>query len=483
MDTAQGQSSGEKKVIKGLPMFGSIDPEALAKEKEHFAWLEKQPLLTRWKGYWSKTGPGWMQSAMTLGGGSAFASLYAGATMQYKLLWVQPLAMFLGIIMLSALSYQTMSTGARPFHAMKEYVSPALAWAWAIGALVATVIWHLPQYALASGMAEDIVKAFTGWEPTVRQSTWFLLGAGVVILFIATNVCWNYGKGRAGIKRFENIIKFMIWGFIVCFTIVVVMGTIKGKVEWGKVMKGFLPLYIPTESKEVSIFIAALSAAVGINMTFLFGYSYLARGWGKEHRGLARFDLLTGMWLPYTLATSLMVIATGCTIYNPGATETITKLSPVQAASLLEAAGIPMLISRLIFGIGIIGMAMNCITLHMLVSGFAVCEVFGIEPGGAKYKLACLIPAPGMLGVILWQKIGAWIAIPTSAVCLLLLPIAYVGFFLLNNSKKYLGDDKPKGTTAVVWNIAMLMAIGIIVVSAVYYTATSLVPFVKNKLF
>ena len=114
-------------------------------------------------------------------------------------------------------------------------------------------------------------------------------------------------------------------------------------------------------------------------------------------------------------------------------------------------------------------MAMNAITLHMLVSGFAACELFGIEPGGWRYRLACLIPAPGVLGVILWKYMGPWIAIPTSAVCGLMLPIAYVGFFILNNSKKYLKQDKPSGTKAIVWNIAMLIAIVVSVASVCYY--------------
>ncbi len=217
-------------------------------------------------------------------------------------------------------------------------------------------------------------------------------------------------------------------------------------------------------------------------MTFLFGYSYLAKGWGKEHKGLATFDLITGMLIPYTIATALMIIAAGTTIYGKGILpEGATNLSPIQAASMLEAAGIPTLFSRLIFGLGIIGMALNAIVLHMLVSGFAVCEIFGIEPKGWKYKLATLIPAPGILGVILWSKIGTWIAIPTSAISLIMLPIAYIGFFLLNNSQKYLGADKPTGKLRFWWNTGMIIAILVTISSVVYFLVT-VVPTYFNKL-
>jgi hypothetical protein len=105
----------------------------------------------------------------------------------------------------------------------------------------------------------------------------------------------------------------------------------------------------------------------------------------------------------------------------------------------------------------------------MLICGFAACEIFGIEPGGWRYRLACLIPAPGFAGVVLWQYIGSWIAIPASAICGLMLPIAFIAFFILNNSKRYLGDNKPTGTKALVWNIAMLVSISATMASIIYY--------------
>lgn len=470
MRAQKNHPTEEADLVRGLSMFTAPDPEALASEKAQLAELDSKGLLPRWRGYFTKTGPGWMQSAMTLGGGSAMASLFAGAFLQYKLLWIQPLAMLLGIVMLSAMSHQTLSTGARPFYSMKRFVHPALAWSWAIGALVATIIWHFPQYALAAGMTEDIIKAVTGWQPSPGAQTALLVGLGILFLLVAIAISWNYSSGRRGIKFFENILKAMIWMIILAFLVVVIRRAIDGGIQWGKVFKGFLPLEIPTDRRGVSVVMAAFSAAVGINMTFLFGYSYLAREWGKEHRGLARFDLITGMLVPYVLATSLMIIATGCTIYDPEFFASgSTKLSPMTAAAMLQSAGLGMAFSRIIFGLGIIGMAMNAITLHMLVSGFAACELFGIEPGGWRYRLACLIPAPGVLGVILWKYMGPWIAIPTSAVCGLMLPIAYVGFFILNNSKKYLKQDKPSGTKAIVWNIAMLIAIVVSVASVCYY--------------
>ena len=45
------------------------------------------------------SGPGWLQSAITLGGGSLSSSLYLGVLGGFMFLWLQPLAMVAGIVM------------------------------------------------------------------------------------------------------------------------------------------------------------------------------------------------------------------------------------------------------------------------------------------------------------------------------------------------------------------------------------------------
>src|SRR5690606_41101330 len=44
-------------------------------------------------------------------------------------------------------------------------------------------------------------------------------------------------------------------------------------------------------------------------MTFLLPYSLLAKRWGKPHRGLAIYDLSIGLFIPFLLATSCLIIA------------------------------------------------------------------------------------------------------------------------------------------------------------------------------
>ena len=460
-------------------VYNSLEGKSdlVKKEVAELRDLKHKGVWARTKWYFSTSGPGLMHSAMTLGGGSAMASLFSGACVKYQLLWVQPIAMLIWVIMLSALAHQTMCRGERPFYAMKKYVSPIVAWAWAICTLVATMIWHFPQYSLASGMTLDLVQAFGGFQLEEGSSaqTFALLGIAVVVLCLACRIVWNYNSGSKGIKIFENIIKGIVWFIIFSFVIVVVVCSFSGDgIDWSAVGRGFLPfsmdggfhLNIPNDTQGIQIFIASLSAAVGINMTFLFGYSFLKKGWTREYSGLAKFDMITGMLIPYTIATSLMIIAAGATItLEPGE----SSISPIKAASMLEAAGLPALVSRLIFGLGIIGMSINAIILHMVVCGFAICEIFKLPEEGWKYKLATLVPVPGILGAILWSKMGTWIAIPTSAIALILLPVAYIGFFLLNNSEKYMSSDMVRGSKRFWWNTGMIAAIAITLISVVYY--------------
>ena len=461
-------------------MYKAGDPELVRQEVEQLRALQSQGGWKKLKWYFSKSGPGWMQSAMTLGGGSAIASLYSGAYLGYQMLWVQPVAILLGIVMLYALAYQTLSTGERPFRAMCTYVGKPVAWGWAICTILATVVWHFSQYSLITGMTLDMLETVGGFRIASGSplQTVILLGLAFVVFALACKVVWSYGKGGKGVRLIERIIKGIIWFIIFAFALVVIVCSVNGAIDWRAVGRGFVPFSfdggfhfnVPEGHQGFSIFVASLSAAVGINMTFLYGYSFLAKGWTKEYKGLAKFDLVTGMLIPYTVATSLMIIAAGSTLHTEEFLSSgATSISPIAAASMLEAAGLPHVVSRLIFGLGIVGMCFNAITMHMVVCGFAATELFGIPAEGWKYRLCTLIPSVGVLGAIFWSSIGTWIVIPTSALTLIVLPVAYLGFFLLNNSSKYLKEDMPRGRKRFWWNLAMSVTIVVTIVCAVYY--------------
>ena len=118
---------------KGLPMTARWDPDKLQREIADLQALDGLPFLQRAGAYLKRTGPGLLQSAMTLGAGSAAASVVAGASFGYTLLWVQPVAMFLGICMFAALGNVVLTTGERPYAAFGRELHKSVAFLWALG--------------------------------------------------------------------------------------------------------------------------------------------------------------------------------------------------------------------------------------------------------------------------------------------------------------------------------------------------------------
>jgi len=223
----------------------------------------------------------------------------------------------------------------------------------------------------------------------------------------------------------------------------------------------------------VTTMMAALGTAVGINMTFVYGYTILRRGWGREDRELARYDIVLGLVIPYLIVTSLISIAAAASLYD-GESSIQSRLAPAQAGAMFAAAGMGDFAGRLIFPLGVLGMAIGSLVMHMLTCGAAAMEMFDLEENSTAYRLACLIPTPAVLGVFLWSSMGPYVILPTSAFCGLFLPIAYIGWLILNNRREYLGDDMPTGTRALAYNSAMMLCVLVVVSSVVYSTLVAL---------
>jgi len=136
------------------------------------------------------------------------------------------------------------------------------------------------------------------------------------------------------------------------------------------------------------------------------------------------------------------------------------------AKSLGPLAGGP--VANLLFGVGVVGMTLSTITLLMLISGFVICELLALPTSGWPFRIGCLAAAVGVLGPFIWSRAGFALAIPTSVFGFMLLPIAYLSFFLLMNQKSLLGNEMPRGTSWLAWNVLMLIAAGVATVASVW---------------
>ena len=493
--------------------------DSLAEEKELLKSVEHAPASKKISTYTKLSGPGWLQGAITLGGGSLAGSLYLGVIGGYQLLWLQPLMMVLGVLMLSVIGYVTLSTGKSPFQAINKHINPVLGWGWLIAAMLANLVWAMPQFSLGTAALQQNLGVFTGENGNYLCAT--------ALFAIATAVVWMYDS--IGAKYFEIILKVLV-GIIVLsfFGVVAVMA---GNLDWSAIFKGFIPnfnlLTEPADKfKEIIAsssdpeywkntilgsqrdrMVTAAATAVGINMTFLLPYSMLRKGWGKEHRGLASFDLGIGLFVPFFLATTCVVIASASQFhgkfdeglldsdkatplteklqggYNKNLSafqahlkgskepnETDKQLAAMlvsrdafQLAGSLEKLTGNKAVSQSIFGIGVVGMAISTIIILMLINGFCLTEAIGTKMGGVIHRTGAILPGiTGALGFLfLWSNAEAkfWLAVPTSVFGMVLLPIAYFTFFCMINSKELMGDALPKGGKRVALNLAMGLAL------------------------
>jgi len=281
--------------------------------------------------YAKLSGPGWLQGAITLGGGSLAGALYLGVLFGPHMLWLQPLAMICGVVMLSAITYVTLSTGERPFGLVIRRISPFLAWAWIIAAAIANLVFCLPQFALATAALQQNIAPGLADAP---GSNTFAYIIGAIILLLAATIVALYNKGGSGIRWFERILKVMVGLIVLSFVGVTATLIFQGQVDFGAILKGHIPNFkyftnpTPAFTEAIALtgensahwtaivtgdhagkIIAAFGTAVGINMTFLLPYSILKRNWGKRHRGLAIFDLSLGLIIPFVIATGCLVIS------------------------------------------------------------------------------------------------------------------------------------------------------------------------------
>jgi hypothetical protein len=457
---------------------------------------------------------------------------------------LQLVAIAMGVVMLSAISHVTLSTGQRPFQAINRHVNPALGWGWLLATCLANMIWIMPQFSLAfDAISKNLAPQLDSNDLVTRLTV-----SGILVALAGLMVYLNLCGGRAA-KVFDLLLKAMIGTIVICFFGVVVVLIWQHGLPWQEILQGFIPNLqqwnqpngkvvgliagVPSEYRDFwfnrivtlqrDVMIGAAATAVGINMTFLLPYSMLARGWDKPFRGLAIFDLATGMAIPYVLVTSCVVIASAYSFHaqadprflSPDPAEviqsplynsaldvigtraglelpagqweaassqqkaafvaglstnerllaaTLSKRTAFQLSQALEPLLGPWL-ARQVFGVGVLGMGFSTIIILMLINGYAFREAAPEKYGRVAQTLGCVVAAlSGLSWPLVWAVKGQefWLSIVASTFGMMLLPVAYVAFYFLMNSRTLLRDDLPRGAARWVWNLLM----GISVVGA-----------------
>ncbi|MEM1026497.1 MAG: divalent metal cation transporter [Planctomycetota bacterium] len=499
--------------------------------------IRSRSFFGRLQGYARLTGPGWLQSAVTLGGGSLASALYLGVVSGYSLMWLQPLAMLCGIVMLAALAHVTLSSSDTPYDSVRKSISPLLAWGWLLATIIADVVFCAAQASLGVATIQQNL-GLAHVNPYVITS---------ILSIIALSSAVLYALGSRATAMLELILKVLVAAVMVSFAVSAGFLVFSGRVEIGRFVLGFIPnptaLFQPASSIEPMItatgeaskywhsyvadmqrsrIIAACGTAVGINMTFLLPYTLLKRGWSKAHRELSRFDLVLALFLPFSIATALLVVASASSFHaqtgdvldaqgrplpalesgyykildarlaaqgiifedpakqrdaanslpfaerelaaaltNRDAKQLATTLSPIMGERAANA----------VFGLGILAMALSTMMVHMLMNGFAVSQAVG-QPGAVRpFVLGAAMPAAlAVMAPLAWTgDAKTALLIPAAVIATVFLPIAYLAILLMMNSRSVLSKtDRP----SLFINLCLFAATGVATFASVWMLAT-----------
>ncbi len=436
------------------PLAAHIPAEVLDAEVVELDRLRGQPFFKRLPGYFRLGGPGFMNAALTLGAGTLTATMLAGATFGYRLMWLTWLSMGLGVFMMMAMARFTCRGGFAVIEVQNRYhgwIVGSLMTA-LVGTLFVAVAFNFGQYGLGTHLIESLTPLL-GFE-FPRRINW------VLYLGLTSWLILSYGRrtGRGGGARFvETAMKIGIAIMLFCFGIcLVVVG-----VHWREAVHGLFVPWLPRGGPGLDLFIASSAAAIGVMDWFFFNYAGLARGWGRRHEALARFDIVFGLLIPFVLVNFIVTGVFAATLFQQG-------LQP-DTAQELAASLVPLLgptWAPILFYVGFLAVPITT-TVGMSIAGaMALHAAMGWKPDTSswRWRLSALLPQVGFLAV--WYPNPILLIIVIAAFLALTNNIVGWSLFLLLNDRRVLGADRSR---SYLWNLGILLQITLLNVVAILY--------------
>jgi len=393
-----------------------------------------------------------MGAALTLGAGTLASSMLSGARFGYKTMWLLWLSMGLGLFMMAAMARFTCRGGFRVIPKQNLHHG------WLVGSLMTgivgcafvAVIFNFGQYSLGTHLIESLTP-FLGFE-FPRQYNW------IVFMAVTSWITLSYGRrGRKGTALVESFMKWSIALMLISFGVCLfVVG-----IDWRAALHGISVPWLPQGGEGLDLFIASSSAAIGVMDWVFFHYAGLARGWGRRHETLARFDITAGFFLPFVLINFLVISVFARTLYIQG-------IHPETAPELAQAL-MPLLgqtWSQVLFYIGFLAVPITTTVGMSLACAMAIHESFGWEPDTSswRWRISALLPQLGFLAV--WYPRPIWLLIIISAFLSLTNNIVGWSMFLLFNDRRVMKQDRSK---SYLWNLGILLQITLLNFIAITY--------------
>lgn len=439
------------------PLAEAIPAEVLDAEVRQLERLRQLPLPRRLAGYLRLGGPGFMNAALTLGAGTLTATMLTGATFGYRMMWLTWVSMGLGVFMMTAMARFTCRGGFAVVEVQNRYHG------WVVGSLLTAligtvfvgVVFNFGQYSLGTHLIESLTPML-GFE-FPRQVNW------VLYMAVTSWLSLSYGRqSGGGASRVESAMKIGIAIMLVCFGIcLLVVG-----VNWREALRGVFVPWLPPGGPGLDLFIASSAAAIGVMDWFFFNYAGLARGWGRRHEALARFDIILGLFVPFVLVNFTVASVFAATLFRQGLQpETAQEL----AASLMPLLGPTW--APILFYLGFLAVPLTTTVAMGIATAMGLHAAMGWKPDtdSWRWRLSVLLPQIGFLAV--WFPNPIWLIIVISAFLALSNNIVGWSFFLLLNDRRVLGADRSR---SYLWNLGILLQITLLNSVAILYVLNRL---------
>jgi Mn2+/Fe2+ NRAMP family transporter len=414
--------------------------------------IESRPPLLRLWGRLKLSGPGFMDSALTLGAGTLTAAMLSGAAFGYRTMWLLWVSMGLGLFMMAAMARFTCRGGFRVIRVQNQvhgWVVGSLLTA-LVGTAAVAVIFNYGQYSLGTHLIESLTPLLGFRFP--RQWNWMLFMAVTSWLIL------SYGRrGRRGISAVETFMKLSIGLMLACFGACLILVGVDGPA----LVRGLFVPWLPRGGEGLDLFVASSAAAIGVMDWIFFHYTGLARGWGRRHEKQARFDIIAGLFVPFLLVNYLVMAVFAGTLHR-------LDLHPETAPDLARAL-MPLLgptWSQVLFYLGFLAVPVTTTVGMSLACAMAVHEAFGwpADVRSFRWKVTALLPQIGFLAV--WYPRPVWLVIAIGAFLSLTNNVVGWSMFLLLNDRRVLGRDRSR---SYLWNLGILLQITLLNAIAIIY--------------
>lgn len=407
------------------PITEEIPAEMLEAELRFLEEIERKSFPARFWGRLKLSGPGFMDSALTLGAGTLTASMLSGAVFGYRIMWLLWVAMGLGLFMMAAMARFT-CRGQSPIIPIQNryhgWIVGSLLTA-LIGTAAVAVIFNYGQYSIGTHLIESLTPLIGFRFP--RQINWILYMALTSALIL------SYGRrGKRGMLLVENFMKLSIGIMLLCFGgCLIVVG-----INWAQFFRGLFVPWLPSGVEGIDLFVATSAAAIGVMDWIFFHYAGLSRGWGPKHESQAKFDITVGLFLPFVLVNIMVMSVFAGTLNQAGLHP---ETAPELARSLIPLLGPTW--SQILFYIGFLAVPITTTVGMSLACAMAIHEAFGwtADVRSWRWKLSALLPQFGFLAV--WYPRPVWLVIAIGAFLSLTNNIVGWSLFLLLNDRRVLG--------------------------------------------